>query len=59
MDTENLGTQISFPRCRGCKCGMCLIGNKNCTIKEDHELHLINEGLILNKEECKWTVKYP
>ena len=45
---EALGTEFS-PPCGKCKCGNCPLGGKNCTIREERELTLINKHL----EFCK------
>ena len=47
------------PRCGGCKCGKCSLGTQNFTIKEEKELHLIQNKLEYNKEEKRWIAEYP
>ena len=58
LDMEGLGVQTT-PKCGGCICGTCSLGNRNCTLKEERELHLISDGLTLDEREKKWTVRYP
>ena len=55
---ENLGIGCS-PRCGGCKCGKCSLETQNFTIKEEKELHLIENKLEYNKEERRWIAEYP
>lgn len=58
LDIDSLGVQTK-PKCGGCKCGTCSLGNRNCTLKEERELQLIKEGLTLDKDQKRWTVSYP
>ena len=58
LDVESLGA-LPSPNCGGCKCGLCTLGNSNCTIQEVRELRQISEGLTLDKEKKEWTAKYP
>ena len=43
FDIENLGVQC-IPRCGGCRCGSCSLGGSNCTIQEEKELQMIENG---------------
>ncbi|XP_033122961.1 uncharacterized protein LOC117121760 [Anneissia japonica] len=56
FDIESLGIDCN-PRCGGCKCGKCPLGAKQYTLKEEHELNIIEEGLTY--EEGRWVAKYP
>ena len=55
-DTEALGTYCQ-PRCGGCRCGKCSLGGKSCTIKEDLEMKMIEDGLCHNGTQ--WVASYP
>ena len=55
-DIESLGTNCQ-PRCGGCKCGKCSLGSNACTIKEDQEMKMINDGL--NHDGSRWIADYP
>ena len=46
-----------YPMCGSCKCGKCSIGMKNCTIKEEKEQRLIEEGLVFKGKF--WESGYP
>ena len=54
--SEAVGVSCN-PRCGGCQCGQCAIGDKNYSLKEEHELKLIEEGL--NHTGDHWHAKYP
>ena len=54
---EALGTEFN-PPCGSCKCGNCPLGGKNCTIKEEKELALIDSKLKYS-EEGFWVAGYP
>ena len=58
LNIESLGTYCQ-PKCGGCRCGHCSPGNANCTLKEERELRMIEDGLEYSKTEKKWTVSYP
>ena len=58
MDNENWGIQYSL-KCWNCKCGKCIKGTDDCTIKEEREMKMIMEGLTLDEKARRWTVKYP
>ena len=55
---ENLGIACS-PQCGGCKCGKCPSGTKNCTLKEERELKLIERNLSFDDQNNVWTANYP
>jgi hypothetical protein len=55
-DMEVMGVVCS-PKCGSCKCGKCPLGGKNYTLKEEHELKLIEEGL--SHIENHWVAQYP
>ena len=55
---ENLGIDFS-PKCGNCKCGNCATGSKNCTIKEEKELKLIEQNLEYDANMHSWTTEYP
>ena len=48
---EQMGVSCT-PQCGSCRCGKCPTGGKDYTIKEGHELRLIEEGLY-------WLAHYP
>ena len=52
-----MGTEWN-PPCGSCKCGGCPLGGKNCTIKEERELALIESNLKYS-EEGYWVARYP
>ena len=58
FDIESLGTYCN-PKCGGCRCGKCNIGNGKITIQEEHELQVIDAGLKYVAFEKYWTVAYP
>ena len=45
--------------CGNCKCGKCISGAKECTIKEEREMKMIDAGLQFNERKCLWTIKFP
>ena len=47
------------PRCGGCKCGKCLHGAKDYSLKEEKELHLIENSLEFDETEGRWIAAYP
>ena len=55
---ENLGIECK-PKCGGCKCGKCAIGSKNYSLREERELHLIENNLKYDKENKRWIAQYP
>ena len=55
---ENLGIECN-PKCGGCKCGKCAIGSKNYSLREERELHLIENNLKYDKENKRWIAQYP
>jgi len=55
---ENLGVACS-PQCGGCKCGKCSPGAKNCSLKEERELKLIEKNLTFDDQNNVWTASYP
>lgn len=57
FEIEGLGTYC-VPKCGGCKCGSCAVGDKNYR-KEEKELALISVGLSYNPDEKRWTARYP
>ena len=54
---ENLGIQF-LPKCGGCKCGKCAPGSKNCTLKEEKELELIEQNLEFDAKTQSWITEY-
>ena len=55
---EGLGTSYS-PKCGGCRCGRCLTGANNYTLKEERELEMIRKGLKYNEQDRCFTIDYP
>ena len=55
---KNLGIQF-LPKCGGCKCGKCAPGSKNCTLKEEKELELIEQNLDFDAKTQSWITEYP
>ena len=55
---ENLGVACT-PKCGGCKCGKCSIGTKNCSLKEEREMKLIERNLNYDDQNRVWTAGYP
>ena len=55
---ENLGVECT-PRCGGCKCGKCPLGAKDYSLKEEKELHLIENSLEFDETEGRWIAAYP
>lgn len=55
---ESLGTHC-IPRCGGCKCGSCTLGDKNYTVKEERELAMITQGSNYNSIEKYWSIRDP
>ena len=53
---EALGTEF-HPSC-GCQCGSCPLGGRNCSIKEEREMALIDRNLEFS-ENGYWTAGYP
>lgn len=58
LDIENLGSYCN-PKCGGCRCGQCSIGNGRFTILEEHELRTIEAGLEYDTSGKYWTASYP
>ena len=56
LSIESMGVR-RYPMCGSCKCDKCSIGMKNCTIKEEKEQHLIEEGLVFKGKF--WELGYP
>jgi hypothetical protein len=54
---ESLGIECQ-PRCGNCKCGTCALGGKNCSLKEERELKLIENKLTFFVEGY-WEAAYP
>ena len=44
LNIESLGTACN-PKCGNCQCKRCPVGTNNYTIKEERELHMIENGL--------------
>ena len=57
FSVESLGVECQ-PRCGSCQCGTCALGSKNCTLKEQKELELIEKNLSLSPEGY-WEAEYP
>ena len=58
FEVDSLGTNCS-PRCGGCRCGKCAIGDKKMSMQEERELELIKKGLSHDAEKKEWTCHYP
>lgn len=58
FDVESLGVSC-VPKCGGCKCGKCSLGNSDYTIQEEKELAIIERGLRYDENSLQWTVTYP
>ena len=56
LEGENLGISCK-PRCGGCACGKCVVGSRDCTLKEEEELQQIEESL--KYVDGHWEVGYP
>ena len=56
FDVEGLGVTCT-PKCGSCRCGKCAIGGKDFTIKEEHELKMIERGLTRHSDH--WEASYP
>ena len=54
---EALGTEF-IPKCGKCQCGNCPLGGKNCSIKEQREMALIERNLELSPNGY-WIAGYP
>jgi len=57
FSVESLGVECQ-PRCGSCKCGTCAVGSKNCSLKEERELKLIESKLWFS-EKGYWEAAYP
>ncbi|XP_043234175.1 uncharacterized protein LOC122387784 isoform X1 [Amphibalanus amphitrite] len=58
FEIESLGTR-HIPKCGGCRCGKCITGTHNFTLREEHELQMIRSGLRYDSESNKFTIEYP
>lgn len=58
LDIDSLGTYCN-PKCGGCRCGQCSVGNGRLTIQEEHELRTIEAGLEYDTSGKCWTASYP
>ena len=56
FENESLGVNCK-PLCGNCKCGRCLIGGKELTLKEEREMSLIEHGLT--RYDNLWVAWYP
>ena len=56
FETEGLGVECNL-RCGGCKCGECATGSRSFSIREEHELKLIENGLDF--KGSYWEASYP
>ena len=56
FEIESLGVQCK-PKCGGCQCGKCSLGSSDCTIKEEKEMQMIEQGLV--RREKHWEANYP
>ena len=54
---ENVGIEFA-PKCGRCYCGNCPLGGKNCTLKEQREMELIEKNLKFS-EDGFWIAGYP
>ena len=55
---ESLGIKYA-PKCGSCRCGKCLTGTHNFTLKEERELAMIRDGLSYDKQRKTFTIDYP
>lgn len=55
---ENLGNECVL-HCGSCKCGHCAVGSKNCSIKDEKELELIEKNMKFDAEDNRWLAEYP
>ena len=55
---ENLGVECVL-RCGSCKCGHCVVGSKNYSIKEEQELELIEKNMKFDAQDNRWLAEYP
>ena len=53
---ESMGVNCD-PKCGNCSCRKCPIGGKSFTLKEERELHQIEEGLSFDSDH--WIATYP
>ena len=53
---EALGVEYT-PHCGSCKCGKCPFDGKQHSLREERELALIKQGLVLTGK--KWVATYP
>ena len=59
LSAEAVGTEIPR-RCATCKgCKECTYKMESLSWEENNELAIIEEGLVLDEDKCKWTAKYP
>ena len=56
FDTKGLGV-VRTPECGSCRCGKCAVGGKDYTLKEEHELQMIENGLVRHSDH--WEASYP
>ena len=56
LEGENLGVSCK-PKCGSCGCGKCMLGTRECTLKEERELHQIEENM--NFMGNHWEASYP
>ena len=59
MEREQLAINSTYPSCGGCRCGKCVTDGRNCSIQEERETRMIEEGLSYCPERAKWTITYP
>ena len=58
MDVEQMGISIT-PKCGGCKCGRCQSNGRSCSIQEERETKMIEDGLRYDIRKKRWTVTFP
>ena len=59
LSAEAVGTETPR-RCATCKhCKECTYKMESLSWEENNELAIIEEGLVLDEDKCKWTAKYP
>ena len=58
FNIESLGIRY-IPKCGSCRCGKCLTGANNYTLREERELGMIRDGLKYDNRHKIFTVEYP
>jgi len=59
MEMEGLGVMCN-PRCGNCSCKTCHLGGKPMSLKDEEELRMIEEKLVINPKTGRWMIEeYP